>query len=347
MIEILEAIALKVSSTPALTSGLAGGFHLNHPGEGTTMPFAVLTPISAPLQYNTSRTYLQPVSMQISIFAATVGEIATLIKAYRDAFNRQALTLASGKVMSPSSPMSASSTTSKTRTTLCTASITSWNSNSRSSSNTRNPRAQLNRKDPRSHEQNPRHRPEPEPHGQLLPTVRTSPAPPTSCDQISKTITDTLATGTAIDCADRIYRATRTLAATTGEDLDLAGSLTDCLRRDAHLRPHQVHPGQAEHDHGRLHAPGRRQRVGDRRDRDDQPVHQLGRAPPHIVIIVRADGILPAVGAGRDGVRGDRRHRRPAEDLQPQRRVDHLRPHPHRRVRLSPRDCGDRAARRA
>jgi hypothetical protein len=99
MIEILEAIALKVSSTPALTSGLAGGFHLNHPGEGTTMPFAVLTPISAPLQYNTSRTYLQPVSMQLSIFAATVGEIATLIKAYRDAFNRQALTLASGKVI--------------------------------------------------------------------------------------------------------------------------------------------------------------------------------------------------------------------------------------------------------
>jgi hypothetical protein len=48
-------------------------------------------------------------------------------------------------------------------------------------------------------------------------------------DQLSKTLSDTLATGTAIDCADRIYRATRTLAATTGEDLDLAGSLTDAF----------------------------------------------------------------------------------------------------------------------
>jgi hypothetical protein len=100
MIEILEAIALKASSTPALTSGLAGGFHLSHPGEGTTMPFAVLTPITAVPLYNTSRTYLQPVSMQISLFAATVGEIAALIKAYRDNFNRQPLTLATGKVMS-------------------------------------------------------------------------------------------------------------------------------------------------------------------------------------------------------------------------------------------------------
>ncbi len=46
---------------------------------------------------------------------------------------------------------------------------------------------------------------------------------------IVKNFTDTLATGTAIDCADRLYAATRTLSATTGEDLDLAASLSDAF----------------------------------------------------------------------------------------------------------------------
>jgi hypothetical protein len=48
-------------------------------------------------------------------------------------------------------------------------------------------------------------------------------------DSLVKSITDSLATGTGAAQADRLYRATRTLAATTGEDLDLAGSLTDAF----------------------------------------------------------------------------------------------------------------------
>jgi len=47
-------------------------------------------------------------------------------------------------------------------------------------------------------------------------------------DSLSKSFRDTLATGTALDQADRLWHDTRTLTATS-EDLDLAGGLTDGL----------------------------------------------------------------------------------------------------------------------
>ena len=46
---------------------------------------------------------------------------------------------------------------------------------------------------------------------------------------VDKLVNSTLANGTAAGQADRIYAGTRTLAASTTEDLDLAGGLTDAF----------------------------------------------------------------------------------------------------------------------
>jgi hypothetical protein len=99
MIDVIDAINQRVSDTPALRQGLAGGFHLQHPGRGAPRPFVLLVPLSAPPQYNTSKTYTQPVGMQISFFAELLTDVAPLIKAYRDAFNRRPLTLDAGKLI--------------------------------------------------------------------------------------------------------------------------------------------------------------------------------------------------------------------------------------------------------
>jgi hypothetical protein len=47
--------------------------------------------------------------------------------------------------------------------------------------------------------------------------------------QLAKSYTTDLATGTAAGQADRIFHDTRTLSASSNEDLDLAGVLTDAL----------------------------------------------------------------------------------------------------------------------
>lgn len=46
---------------------------------------------------------------------------------------------------------------------------------------------------------------------------------------LSKSYTATLASGTAVGQADKIFHDTRTLAASATEDIDLAGSLTDAF----------------------------------------------------------------------------------------------------------------------
>jgi hypothetical protein len=48
-------------------------------------------------------------------------------------------------------------------------------------------------------------------------------------DDLSYSFSDTLTTGTGLDSADRLWHDTRTLSATTAEDIDLAGVLTDGL----------------------------------------------------------------------------------------------------------------------
>lgn len=103
MIELIEAIYAKVQATPALLAELPGGFHLDHPGPQTLQEkgaFGVLVDTSAIPEYNTSKTYVEPVRIQISLFARRLGDIKTTIKAYRDAFIWQPLTLSSGRLMS-------------------------------------------------------------------------------------------------------------------------------------------------------------------------------------------------------------------------------------------------------
>jgi hypothetical protein len=99
MIEIIDAINQKVKETPALLQGLTGGFHLQHPGRGHPRPFVVLVPLSAPPEFNTSKTYAQKVGIQFSIFAELLSDVTTLIKAWRDSFNRRQLKLGTGTMI--------------------------------------------------------------------------------------------------------------------------------------------------------------------------------------------------------------------------------------------------------
>jgi hypothetical protein len=103
MIELIEAIVAKVGATPALTAELPGGFHLDHPGPQTLQEkgaFGVIADVSAIPEYNTSKNYVEPVRIQISLFARKLGDIKTTIKAYRDAFTWQPLNLSTGRLMS-------------------------------------------------------------------------------------------------------------------------------------------------------------------------------------------------------------------------------------------------------
>jgi hypothetical protein len=99
VIEIIEAISAKYDATPTMSAGLTGGFHLNHPGPGHPRPFAVLVPIAAPVENNTSTTYLQDAQFQISIFANTMAEVASIKKAWIASLKNKRLPLSAGNCL--------------------------------------------------------------------------------------------------------------------------------------------------------------------------------------------------------------------------------------------------------
>jgi hypothetical protein len=99
LIDIIEAIATKYDATAAMQTGVTGGCHQDHPGQGNVRPFVVIVPVSAVPEYDTSRTYAQDCSIQISIFANTLAEIRPIKKAWIEALNHKPLTLGTGKVI--------------------------------------------------------------------------------------------------------------------------------------------------------------------------------------------------------------------------------------------------------
>jgi hypothetical protein len=99
MIEVLEAIAKRVSDTPQLTNGLTGGFHTDTPPQDTPLPYVVMTLVSAAPEYTTGDDFVNPVAVQFSFFGTTLRQIRPLVKAYRDNFVAKDLAIADATLM--------------------------------------------------------------------------------------------------------------------------------------------------------------------------------------------------------------------------------------------------------
>jgi hypothetical protein len=111
-----------------------------------------------------------------------------------------------------------------------------------------------------------------------------------------------LGTGTGANQADKLWSDTRTLAASAVEDLDLAGVLVDALGVTATFaRVKGLIIAASRHEHEQRDRGRRgRERLRNLGRRRDAHRHRAPRWRPR------------ALRAGRDRVRGDRGHRRPA-----------------------------------
>ncbi len=99
MLEIMKAIQTKVTNTSALSSPIGGRFYLHRAKRDSAMPYVVLSAVSAVPEFNTSKTFVQPCTLQFAIFCQTIASAEVAITAFRNGFTYQSLSLATGKLM--------------------------------------------------------------------------------------------------------------------------------------------------------------------------------------------------------------------------------------------------------
>src|SRR4051812_20414450 len=99
MHEIAKAINTKIAADPSLQTELTGEWWNRRAPQGQTMPYAIFKVDDGELEYDTSKRYVEPVTVEVIIVGRYEQTITPIVARWRTAFNYQQLPLDTGHVM--------------------------------------------------------------------------------------------------------------------------------------------------------------------------------------------------------------------------------------------------------
>jgi len=99
MHEIAKAINAKIGGDTNLQLGLTGEWWNRHAPQGRAMPYAVFKVGDGEIAYDTSRRYVEPVTVEVNIVGRYEADVAPIVARWRAGFIYQPLTLDTGHVM--------------------------------------------------------------------------------------------------------------------------------------------------------------------------------------------------------------------------------------------------------
>lgn len=102
MLEALKAIVAKGESSPTLLALLPGEFWTRRAPQGTPRPYMVILPLSGESSYETSDRVDGEDRYTFQFIGDTISSLAPIVRAWREAFDQQPLTLVRGRSMNVS-----------------------------------------------------------------------------------------------------------------------------------------------------------------------------------------------------------------------------------------------------